>query len=72
MTWSTAATAGMRVKGEQGMPTDSARIAAAVALAASVHTDQRRKGARREPYFNHLAEVAALVGEATGAARTRT
>ena len=30
----------------------------ALDFAASKHTDQRRKGAREEPYINHLAEVA--------------
>lgn len=38
----------------------------AVRFAAEQHADQRRKGARAEPYFNHLAEVAAIVTEATG------
>jgi (p)ppGpp synthase/HD superfamily hydrolase len=35
-------------------------------FAAQRHADQRRKGQRREPYFNHLAEVAELLSEATG------
>jgi (p)ppGpp synthase/HD superfamily hydrolase len=34
-------------------------------FAARRHADQRRKGSRREPYFNHLAEVAELLSEAT-------
>ena len=34
-------------------------------LATERHVDQRRKGERAEPYVNHLAEVAALVAEAT-------
>lgn len=34
-------------------------------LATERHVDQRRKGAKAEPYVNHLAEVAALVAEAT-------
>ena len=36
--------------------------------AARWHVNQRRKGARQEPYINHLLEVAALVAEATGGA----
>lgn len=44
---------------------DILRLARAVDLAARWHADQRRKGARAEPYFNHLAEVAYLVAEAT-------
>ena len=38
----------------------------AVDFAARRHIDQRRKGARAEPYFNHLAEVAQMLAEATG------
>jgi guanosine-3',5'-bis(diphosphate) 3'-pyrophosphohydrolase len=38
----------------------------ALELAAVKHTDQRRKGARGEPYINHLAEVARLLADATG------
>src|SRR5260370_30767893 len=33
--------------------------------AARWHVHQRRKGAAKEPYVNHLLEVAALVAEAT-------
>ena len=33
--------------------------------AARWHVHQRRKGAAKEPYINHLLEVAALVAEAT-------
>ena len=40
-------------------------ICKAVRFAAERHTDQRRKGARAEPYFNHLAEVAEFLSEAT-------
>jgi GTP diphosphokinase / guanosine-3',5'-bis(diphosphate) 3'-diphosphatase len=32
--------------------------------AARWHVDQRRKGAAKEPYINHLLEVATLVAEA--------
>jgi (p)ppGpp synthase/HD superfamily hydrolase len=42
------------------------RFARAVDFAARKHSAQRRKGEAQEPYFNHLAEVAALVAEATG------
>lgn len=38
----------------------------AVHFAVIKHTDQRRKGERKEPYFNHLAEVAWLLTEHTG------
>jgi GTP diphosphokinase / guanosine-3',5'-bis(diphosphate) 3'-diphosphatase len=41
-------------------------LARAYALAAERHAGQRRKGRAAEPYVNHLAEVAALVAEATG------
>ena len=34
-------------------------------LAAKWHVDQRRKGVAKEPYVNHLLEVASLVAEAT-------
>jgi guanosine-3',5'-bis(diphosphate) 3'-pyrophosphohydrolase len=33
--------------------------------AARWHSHQRRKGAAREPYVNHLLEVASLVAETT-------
>jgi guanosine-3',5'-bis(diphosphate) 3'-pyrophosphohydrolase len=33
--------------------------------AARWHVQQRRKGAAKEPYINHLLEVATLVAEAT-------
>jgi guanosine-3',5'-bis(diphosphate) 3'-pyrophosphohydrolase len=39
--------------------------ARAADFAARRHVEQRRKGAAREPYINHLAEVAALLAEAT-------
>jgi guanosine-3',5'-bis(diphosphate) 3'-pyrophosphohydrolase len=35
-------------------------------MAARWHVHQRRKGLAREPYINHLLEVASLVTEATG------
>ncbi|PLX37120.1 MAG: phosphohydrolase [Hyphomicrobiales bacterium] len=45
---------------------DTLLITRALTFAAEVHTDQRRKGARAEPYINHLIEVATLVASATG------
>jgi guanosine-3',5'-bis(diphosphate) 3'-pyrophosphohydrolase len=47
-------------------PDALATVARAVDFAARKHRAQRRKGEAAEPYFNHLAEVAALVAEATG------
>ena len=41
-------------------------VTQAMNFAAQKHVDQRRKGVRQEPYFNHLAEVAALLAEHTG------
>jgi (p)ppGpp synthase/HD superfamily hydrolase len=49
-------------------PNDLVRLARAVDFAARHHTDQRRKGERAEPYFNHLADVARLLAEATDGA----
>jgi (p)ppGpp synthase/HD superfamily hydrolase len=40
-------------------------VTRATQFAAERHADQRRKGRRGEPYFNHLAEVAELLSEAT-------
>jgi (p)ppGpp synthase/HD superfamily hydrolase len=40
-------------------------LATALDYAARMHTDQRRKGANREPYINHLAEVSVILAEAT-------
>jgi (p)ppGpp synthase/HD superfamily hydrolase len=40
-------------------------VTRATHFAAQRHSDQRRKGRRREPYFNHLAEVAELLSDAT-------
>jgi len=34
-------------------------------FAAIKHTDQRRKGERQEPYFNHLSDVAQILAECT-------
>ena len=40
-------------------------VCAAAELAAHRHTGQQRKGREREPYINHLAEVAKLLSAAT-------
>jgi guanosine-3',5'-bis(diphosphate) 3'-pyrophosphohydrolase len=40
-------------------------VTRAADFAARRHVEQRRKGAAREPYVNHLAEVAGLLAEAT-------
>src|SRR5687767_11966999 len=47
------------------MSRDAVRIAQAAHFAAQRHAGQTRKGARQEPYVVHLAEVAALLAEAT-------
>ena len=44
---------------------DVLRIAQALDFAARKHAGHRRKGEAKEPYINHLAEVARLVAEAT-------
>src|SRR5690349_10136183 len=41
------------------------RVMKAADAAARWHVDQRRKGAAREPYVNHLLEVASLVAQAS-------
>ena len=41
-------------------------VLAAALAAGNWHAKQQRKGAAREPYVNHLLEVAALVSRATG------
>ena len=45
-------------------------ITRALDYAARKHAGQRRKGEAQEPYINHLAEVAYLLGEATGGGDT--
>lgn len=45
---------------------DATLLARAYAFAAARHADQRRKGESREPYLNHLCEVAEIVALATG------
>jgi guanosine-3',5'-bis(diphosphate) 3'-pyrophosphohydrolase len=47
-------------------PTDLVDLARAFSFAADRHAGQRRKGEAKEPYINHLAEVAWLVAYATG------
>jgi (p)ppGpp synthase/HD superfamily hydrolase len=42
------------------------KVLKAAEAAARWHSGQTRKGAAREPYVNHLLEVASLVAEATG------
>lgn len=44
---------------------DLVRLTRAADFAARHHTHQRRKGEQAEPYFNHLAEVAYFLAEAT-------
>ena len=44
---------------------DLVRLMNAAFFAARVHAGQKRKGAKLEPYINHLAEVAALTAKAT-------
>lgn len=50
------------------MSADTLLLTAALDFACRKHVHQRRKGESREPYINHLAEVAHLVAEATGGA----
>jgi len=45
-------------------PTDIQIVTRAADFAAQRHTHQRRKGEAEEPYFNHLAHVAALLADA--------
>ena len=52
------------------MSADTLRIIEALDFACRKHVHQRRKGESREPYINHLAEVAHLVSDATGGADT--
>jgi (p)ppGpp synthase/HD superfamily hydrolase len=44
---------------------DWIRVLKAADAAAKWHADQRRKGHAKEPYINHLLEVASLVTQAT-------
>lgn len=47
------------------MSNDVLLITRALDFATRAHTDQRRKGAREEPYINHLADVAWMLAQAT-------
>lgn len=49
--------------GDQGRPDDVALVTRAADFAARRHAAQQRKGSVREPYVNHLAEVASLLAE---------
>ena len=53
------------------MSTNILLIAQALDFACRQHVHQRRKGESREPYINHLAEVAHLVAESTGGTDAR-
>ena len=46
------------------------QISRALDYAAKKHVGQRRKGVAKEPYINHLAEVAYLLAEATDGSDT--
>jgi (p)ppGpp synthase/HD superfamily hydrolase len=48
------------------MNIDLVQVTRALDYAAHKHVSQRRKGEAKEPYINHLAEVAHLLAEATG------
>jgi (p)ppGpp synthase/HD superfamily hydrolase len=52
------------VKGERRTMQYSKKILDAAHQAARWHVEQRRKGEAKEPYVNHLLEVAALVASA--------
>ena len=47
------------------MSNDILLITRAMDFATRAHTDQRRKGAREEPYINHLTDVAWMLAQAT-------
>src|SRR5690242_12521642 len=46
------------------------QVLKAADAAAKWHVHQRRKGPAKEPYINHLLEVATLVADATGGTDT--
>ena len=50
------------------MASDVERLARAAAFAAQKHTGQFRKGEAREPYVNHVLEVAAMLAVASDGA----
>lgn len=47
------------------MSNDVLRIVQAMDFTAHKHIHQRRKGESQEPYFNHVSEVARILGENT-------
>src|SRR3954468_18381888 len=53
-------------RNRDAMSNDVVQVARALDYAAKKHVSQRRKGEAKEPYINHLAEVAHLLAEATG------
>lgn len=53
-------------RSEPGRREDLRLVAWAADFAARRHAAQQRKGAAREPYVNHLAEVAHLLAETAG------
>lgn len=48
------------------MASDVEKLARAAAFAAEKHTGQVRKGEAREPYVNHVIEVAEMLARASG------
>jgi (p)ppGpp synthase/HD superfamily hydrolase len=51
---------------DKALRDDVALVTRAADFAARRHSGQVRKGAAREPYLNHLAEVATLLAETAG------
>ena len=47
------------------MSNDILRIVQAMDFTAHKHINQRRKGENQEPYFNHVSQVARILGENT-------
>ena len=47
------------------MQNDVLRIVQAMDFSARKHVGQKRKGENEEPYFNHVSEVARIIGENT-------
>jgi GTP diphosphokinase / guanosine-3',5'-bis(diphosphate) 3'-diphosphatase len=56
--------------GNWGTVKEWLRVLKAADAAARWHVHQRRKGPAKEPYINHLLEVATLVADATDGADT--
>jgi (p)ppGpp synthase/HD superfamily hydrolase len=57
--------AGSNIQETEKWPKSGSWFFRAADAAARWHVHQRRKGAAKEPYINHLLEVATLVAEAT-------